>query len=375
MFKVIKKDTGTKARLGVFKTQSNEFSTPCFFPVATQATVKGLSPQQLQEIGIDGLLVNAYHLFLRPGVEVIKKSGGLHSFMGFNKTIISDSGGYQIFSLERLRKVSDQGVEFQSHIDGKPFFLTPEEVIRIQLDLGSDIVVPLDECVKYPVSYEGAREAMERSLNWAKRAKDYFDKHNRGNRLFWGIIQGSTYQDLRGTCIEQLLALGLEALCIGGLSVGEPLDLRYNILSFISDKVADEYLRYFMGYGKPEDILEAVSLGVDLFDCVVPTRFGRTGTAFTSRGEVTVRNAAYSQDQEPLDQDCSCYTCSNFSRAYLRHLINVKEMSGIQLITYHNVFWYKNFMVKIRSAIEKGELSGFKKEFLNKFNSSEDNDN
>ncbi|MFH1519163.1 MAG: tRNA guanosine(34) transglycosylase Tgt [Candidatus Omnitrophota bacterium] len=375
MFKIIKKDTGTKARLGVFKTQSNEFSTPCFFPVATQATVKGLSPQQLQEIGIDGLLVNAYHLFLRPGVEVIKKSGGLHSFMGFNKTIISDSGGYQIFSLERLRKVSDQGVEFQSHIDGKPFFLTPEEVIRIQLDLGSDIVVPLDECVKYPTSYERARKAMERSLDWASRGKDYFDQHNRGNRLFWGIIQGSTYQDLRGACIERLLALGLEALCIGGLSVGEPVDLRYNILSFINDKVAEKHLRYFMGYGKPEDILEAVSLGVDLFDCVVPTRFGRTGTAFTSRGEITVRNAAYSQDQEPLDQDCSCYTCGNFSRAYLRHLINVKEMSGVQLVTYHNVFWYKDFMVKIRAAIESGELLKFKKDFLDKFRSTGDNDN
>lgn len=374
MFTVIKKDIKTKARLGNFKAQGNEFSTPCFFPVATQAAVRGISPRQLKEIGIDGLLVNAYHLFLRPGVEIIKKSGGLHSFMGFDKTIITDSGGYQIFSLERLRKVSDEGVKFQSHIDGKPFFLTPEEVIKIQLDLGSNIVVPLDECVKYPTSKEHARCAMERSLNWARRSKDYFDKHNKDNRLFWGIIQGSVYQDLREECLEELSSLGLEALCIGGLSVGEPLDLRYNILSFIYDKADERCFRYFMGYGKPLDILEAVSLGTDLFDCVVPTRFGRTGTAFTDNGEITVRNAAYSRDNGPIDEGCSCYACCNFSRAYLRHLINVKEMLGVGLVTYHNLFWYNNFMIRIRKAIEEEGFAEFKKEFSNKFKQTEGND-
>ncbi|NQT28757.1 MAG: tRNA guanosine(34) transglycosylase Tgt [Candidatus Omnitrophica bacterium] len=347
MFKIVSQDKETKARTGVFTTARSSFPTPCFFPVATQATVKGLSSQQLNEIGIDGLLVNAYHLFLRPGTEIIKKCGGLHSFMGFDKTIITDSGGYQIFSLERLRKVSERGVEFQSHIDGKAFFLTPEEVIRIQLDLGSDIVVPLDECVKYPILKKDAQRAMERSLDWARRGKDYFDKHNENNRMFWGIIQGSTYKDLREECVEKLLPLGLKGLCIGGLSVGEPRDLRYNMLSFIRQKMPKEYLRYFMGYGKPGDILEAVNLGVDLFDCVVPTRFGRTGTAFTDQGEITVRNALYSQDTKSLDKECSCYTCRNFSRAYLRHLINVNEMAGTQLVTYHNVFWYKNFMVRI----------------------------
>ena len=375
MFKIISQDQETKARTGIFTTTRSSFPTPCFFPVATQATVKGLSPQAVEEIGVDGLLVNAYHLFLRPGTEIVKKCGGLHSFMGFDKTIITDSGGYQIFSLEKLRKVSDKGVEFQSHIDGDTFFLTPEEAIRIQLDLDSDIVVPLDECVKYPISEKDARVAMERSLSWASRGKDYFDNHNENNRMFWGIIQGSTYKELRGECIEKLLFLGLKGLCIGGLSVGEPLDLRYNMLLFIDGKVPDEYLRYFMGYGKPGDILEAVSLGVDLFDCVVPTRFGRTGTAFTNQGEITVRNAAYSQDTESLDKECSCYTCRNFSRAYLRHLINVKEMLGIQLVTYHNVFWYKNFMVRIREAINQGKFSELKKEFLNRFKETEDNDN
>ncbi len=375
MFKVVNKDTATYARTGVFKTRACEVHTPAFFPVATQATVKGLTQQQLGEIDVDGLLVNAYHLFLRPGTEIIKKCGGLHSFMGFDKTIITDSGGYQIFSLERFRKVDDNGVEFQSHVDGSTFFLTPEEAIRIQLDLGSDILVPLDECVKYPTSEKDARRAMKRSLNWAGRGKDYFDKHNENNRMFWGIIQGSTYKELRGECIEKLLPLGLKGLCIGGLSVGEPLDLRYNMLSFIHENVPQEQLRYFMGYGKPGDILEAVNLGVDLFDCVVPTRFGRTGTAFTNQGEITVRNAAYSQDTQALDKECSCYTCRNFSRAYLRHLINVKEMAGTQLVTYHNLFWYKNFMVRIREAINEGKFSEFKKESLNRFKESEDNDN
>jgi len=375
MFKIVSQDKETKARTGVFTTARSSFPTPCFFPVATQATVKGLSSQQLNEIGIDGLLVNAYHLFLRPGTEIIKKCGGLHSFMGFDKTIITDSGGYQIFSLERLRKVSERGVEFQSHIDGKAFFLTPEEVIRIQLDLGSDIVVPLDECVKYPILKKDAQRAMERSLDWARRGKDYFDKHNENNRMFWGIIQGSTYKDLREECVEKLLPLGLKGLCIGGLSVGEPRDLRYNMLSFIRQKMPKEYLRYFMGYGKPGDILEAVNLGVDLFDCVVPTRFGRTGTAFTDQGEITVRNALYSQDTKSLDKECSCYTCRNFSRAYLRHLINVNEMAGTQLVTYHNVFWYKNFMVRIREAINQGKFFEFKKKLLNRFKEAENNDN
>lgn len=374
-FKLIGQDQNTRARRGIFATGRSSFHTPCFFPVATQAAVKGLSLQQLSEIDVDGLLVNAYHLFLRPGSEIVKQAGGLHSFMGFNKTIITDSGGYQIFSLEKLRKVSDEGVKFQSHIDGQAFFLTPEEAIRIQLDLGSDILVPLDECVKYPVSYQDARRAMERSVDWAKRGKDYFDRNNSHNRIFWAIIQGSTYRELRQECIERLLPLGLKGLCIGGLSVGEPPDLRYNMLSFIDDKVPRETLRYFMGYGKPGDILEAVSLGADLFDCVVPTRFGRTGTAFTDRGEVTVRNALYSRDTRALDEECSCYTCRNFSRAYLRHLINVKEMAGTQLVTYHNVFWYKNFMARIREAIDQGRFSGFKRKFLDNFKESEDNDN
>ena len=364
MFEVIKEDSQTRARIGVCETNHGRFETPAFFPVATQGAVKGLSSRQLHEIGVSGLLVNAYHLYLRPGIEVIKKCAGLHQFMGFNKTIITDSGGYQIFSLERLRKVNEEGVTFQSHIDGRSVFLSPEDVINIQLELGSDVIVPLDECVKFPISREEASIAVDRTLGWAKRGRDFFQKHAQKGILFLGIIQGATYPDLRQKCVEEIMKLNPDGLCVGGLSVGEPQDLRYNTLSLI-DKVAErKYLRYFMGYGKPEDILEAVSLGVDLFDCIVPTRFGRTGTGFTSKGEIVLRNAPYAGDTRPVDEECQCYVCKNFPRAYLRHLINAKEILGVQLLTYHNVFWYKNFMDKIRAAIREETFAAFKKEFL-----------
>jgi queuine tRNA-ribosyltransferase len=363
MFKIIKEDTETSARLGSFQTNHGSVKTPSFFPVATQAAVKGLGPRELCEIGIDGLLVNAYHLYLRPGVEIIKKCGGLHKFMGFNKTIITDSGGYQIFSLENLRKVNDEGVQFQSHLDGETIFLTPEVVIEVQLDLDSDVVVPLDECIKFDSSYELARIAMERTIRWAKKSKDCFDK-KKTKSLFFGIIQGGVYTDLRKECLQAICDLNPDGLCIGGLSVGEPKDLRYNILSFVHENSAKNHLRYFMGYGKPVDILEAVNLGVDLFDCVVPTRYGRTGTAFTHRGEIVVRNAPCRDDTKPLDEKCQCHTCRNFSRAYLRHLINANEMLGTQLITYHNVFWYNDFMHTIRKAIDENIFLEFKKDFL-----------
>jgi len=338
MFKIEQEDSNTDARIGNFTTRVGRFDTPSFFPVATQGAVKGLLPKDLSQIGIDGLLVNAYHLYLRPGVEVIKQCGGLHSFMGFDKTIITDSGGYQIFSLQGLRKVSDDGVQFQSHIDGKMCFLTPEEIIQIQIDLGSDIVVPLDECVSFSSDYQKVEKSVQRTIDWAKKSKIYFNEHNTNKQLFFGIVQGGVYPDLRGKCLEGLINLGLDGVCVGGLSVGEPSDLRYNTFSFIHKNLDKQYLRYFMGYGLPGDILEAVSLGADLFDCIIPTRYGRTGTAFTESGKIIVRNAKYAKDEKPLDEQCTCYTCSNFSRAYLRHLINAGEMLGVQLVSYHNVF-------------------------------------
>jgi len=367
MFKLLKKDKITKARRGVFKTNHGEFGTPDFFPVATQGAVKGLSVKELEEIGIEGLLSNAYHLFLRPGVDIIKKAGGLHKFMDFSKTIITDSGGYQIFSLERLRKLNDEGVEFQSHVDGTRIFLRPENVMDIQLGLGADIIVPLDECVGNPATKAVAKEACIRTVKWARRSKDFFEKNKTKGTLFFGIIQGSTYPDLRKDCLDQILSLGVDGLCIGGLSVGEAEDLRYNTLSLIAESADRNYLRYFMGCGMPQDIITAVSFGVDLFDCVVPTRCARTGTAFTSQGKIVIRNALYSEDYSPLDEECLCYTCQNFTRAYLRHLVNVKEILGIQLLTYHNIFWYKNFLERIRESIEKENFSEFKEEFFNKY--------
>ncbi|MDD3296917.1 MAG: tRNA guanosine(34) transglycosylase Tgt [Candidatus Omnitrophica bacterium] len=367
MFTILHEDSRTKARLGVFNTPRAKFDTPAFFPVATQAAVKGITTAQLYDIGVEGLLVNAYHLYLRPGVEVIEACGGLHKFMGFEKTIITDSGGYQIFSLQHLRKVNDDGVEFQSHVDGKTFFLSPKDVMRIQIALGADIIVPLDECVKFPASHKDSLEAVKRTTNWAKASKEVFEDKTSGGQLFFGIIQGSTYPDLREMSLEGIMKLNVDGLCLGGLSVGEDRDLRYNILSFIQEYADKKYLRYFMGHGKPLEIIEAVSLGIDLFDCVIPTRFGRTGTAFTSEGEITVRNSPFSGDSIPLDKECDCYVCKNFSRAYLRHLINVKEILGVQLLSYHNVFWYNSFLKRIREAIKKDKFYDFRKAFVAKY--------
>lgn len=367
MFKEKIRDKGSKARTGVFSTRRGEVFTPAFFPVATQGSVKALCSQQLSEIGVQGYLANAYHLCLRPGVEVIKKLGGLHKFMGVDKPILTDSGGYQIFSLARLRRLEDKGVEFQSHLDGSSIFLTPEDVIDIQISLDSDIFVPLDECIQNPADYQKAAVSTERTILWAKQSKDYFRKKENLSNLFFGIIQGSIYKDLREKCLESILKLGVDGLCIGGLSVGEPADLRYNILSHLTDLADSSYLRYFMGYGKPENIIEAVGLGVDLFDCIVPTRFARTGTAFTYQGELVVRNSPYISDSAPLDSECSCYSCKNFSRAYIRHLINAKEILGIQLLAYHNVYWYNNFMRRIREAIENNNFLKFKEDFLTKY--------
>lgn len=367
MFRVVKNDLKTKARLGLFGTGHNELETPAFFPVATQGAVKGVSVRELSEIGIDGLLCNAYHLFLRPGTEIIKKCGGLHRFMGFDGTIITDSGGYQIFSQQALRKVTDDGVRFQSHIDGKAFFLSPEDVVQIQLDLKPDVVVPLDECVSLPAPEDDLRSAAERTVAWLKRSKDHFDRHNKDGLLFFPIVQGGTSESLRKYCLEEAQAAAADGICIGGLSVGEEPDLRYNMLSLIADEADGKYIRYFMGYGRPQDIIEAVSRGVDLFDCIVPTRYARTGTAYTDDGKIVVRNAVCARDDGPVDVNCSCYVCRNFSRAYIRHLINAREILAVTLLSYHNIFWYKNFMDKIRAAIKEDRFAAFKNDFLSNF--------
>jgi queuine tRNA-ribosyltransferase len=371
MFKLIHQDKNSKVRLGKLTTPHGEIDTPCFMPVGTQGTVKTLSPKELEETGAQIILSNAYHLFLRPGMQVIKNAEGLHKFISWPRPILTDSGGYQIFSLALLRKVSDEGVEFQSHIDGMKHFLSAEDIINIQVVLGSDIIMPLDECVHYPCSKDHAALAMERTVNWARRSKSVLSRIREEKlenpQFLFGIVQGSTYEDLRKECAKEITDLDFAGYAIGGVSVGEPKNLSHDIVGFTADILPKDKPRYVMGVGLPEDIIEAVGLGMDMFDCVVPTRYGRNGTAFTSEGKLTVRNSPYSDDFRPLDRKCPCYTCKNFSRAYLRHLFNTEEILGLRLVSLHNVNFYLGLMRDIRKAIKNDRYTEFKKEFLRSY--------
>jgi len=362
-FTILHQDTKTKARLGRLKTTHGVIETPAFMPVGTQGTVKALSPGELFEAGSQIILGNAYHLYLRPGLKVIKNAGGLHKFISWDKPILTDSGGYQVFSLAGFRKVRDEGVEFQSHLDGSRHFLTAEKVIEIENILGSDIMMPLDECVHYPCSYEYAKAAMQRTTDWARRSKIVRSRRSEAAgqkpQLLFGIVQGATYEDLRKQSARELVEIGFDGYAIGGLSVGEHKDLRYNIMSFTLQYLPGDSLRYLMGIGTPEDIIQAVKSGVDIFDCVIPTRYGRNGTAFTSTGKVVIRNALYADDLSPLDKDCDCYTCKNFSRSYIRHLFNVEEILGLRLVSFHNIYFYNNLLKSIRQAIRENRLEDF----------------
>ncbi len=361
-FKVTHTDSQTRARCGILKLSRGVIQTPVFMPVGTQGTVKSLSPRELEDCSAEIVLSNAYHLYLRPGLDIIKEAGGLHKFMSWKRPILTDSGGYQIFSLALLRKVKDAGLEFQSHLDGSRHFLTPEDVIGVQEALGSDIMMPLDECVPYPVSYDQAQEAVQRTTLWALRSKKEKAKSDKG--VLFAIMQGASFKDLRKRSIEELKEIDFQGYAIGGLSVGEPQDLMYNILNSTIDYMPQEKPRYLMGVGLPEDIVEAVSMGVDMFDCVIPTRYGRNGTAFTSSGKITVRNGEFASDLRPLDEACGCYCCRNFTRAYLRHLFNAGEILGLRLVSYHNVYFFIGLAGKLRSAIKEGRFSEFKKEFF-----------
>ncbi len=364
MFEVVHQSKKGIERLGKLTTAHGVIETPCFMPVGTQGTVKAIAPQELESAGAQIMLSNAYHLFLRPGIELIKKAGGLHKFISWDKPILTDSGGYQIFSLALLRKVNDDGVEFQSHIDGMKHFLTPEDVIGIQQGLGSDIMMPLDECAHYPCSKDHAEIAMNRTISWAKRSKKAIP--NNGQALF-GIIQGSTYEDLRRECALKIVELDFDGFAVGGISVGEPKNLIYDIVNLVVGFLPKNKPRYLMGVGLPEDIIEAVESGIDMFDCVVPTRYGRNGSAFTSGGKITIRNSPYADDFRSLDPECDCYACKNFSRAYLRHLFNVEEILGLRLVSLHNIHFYLELMRKIREAIREDRFGEFKKRFLGKY--------
>jgi queuine tRNA-ribosyltransferase len=344
-------------------------------PVGTQATIKTMSSEELYDIGVSIILSNAYHLFLRPGEEIIRKANGLHAFMHWEKPILTDSGGYQIFSLGRLRKITEKGARFQSHIDGSYHMFTPEGVIKFQVLLGSDIIMPLDECAPYPCEYEYAKIAKDRTTRWAKRSKQMLlqlleENNNISNITLFGIVQGNMYIQLRHESIEELQDIGFDGYAIGGLSVGEPKDIMYEVLNETVHLLPQDAPRYLMGVGPPEDILEAVELGVDMFDCVMPTRHARTGEVFTSNGPLIIRNAPYAADFLPIDTTCSCYVCKNYSRAYIRHLIHANEILGVRLTTWHNLSFMINLMLQIRESIKCGEFLKFKEEFLRRYRRS-----
>ncbi|MFH1410973.1 MAG: tRNA guanosine(34) transglycosylase Tgt [Patescibacteria group bacterium] len=352
-----------KARRGILKTAHGEIQTPFFMTIAPAGAVKGLLPEEVKNLGGQILLSNTYHLHLRPGEEVVEKAGGLHKFMNWDGPILTDSGGYQVFSLAKIRKLKADGVEFQSHLDGSRIFLTPEKAIEIQQKLGADIIMCLDECPGAHEERAYVKKSLELTTRWAKRCKDYHEIHKDKSMLF-GIVQGGMHSDLRKESAKQLTEIGFDGYAIGGLSVGEPNEVMYKMLDETLPELPEDKPRYLMGVGTPEDILEAVERGIDMFDCALPTRNARHGYLFTSKGVVRIRNEAHKEDFATLDPDCGCYTCKNYTRAYLRHLFISAEPLSLRLNTLHNVAFYLNLMKKIREAIGKDRFGDFKKAFL-----------
>jgi len=363
-FEVIKKAGGSRARNGMLQTPHGIFETPVFMPVGTQATVKTMTPEELEQIGAKIILSNTYHLYLRPGHKIVEEAGGLHGFMNWKGSILTDSGGYQVFSLGELREIREEGVTFRSHIDGSLHFIGPETSIEIQKALGADIVMSFDECIPYPATYDYVKDSVRRTTRWAERCKKVHDSP--GQTLF-GIVQGGLYKDLREESARDLVSLGFEGYSIGGLSVGEPKEDMYKVLDYTVPILPEEKPRYLMGVGSPDAIFEGVLRGIDMFDCVLPTRIARNGTVFTRKGKLVVRNSVYARDFSPLDQTCDCYVCRNYTRAYIRHLINTKEVLGIRLTTIHNLHFLLNLMRDIRKAIAGDYLTGFKNEFFESF--------
>ena len=360
MFELIAQDSNTKARLGKLKTGHGIVNTPAFMPVGTQGTVKGLTVQDLKTCGAEIVLSNVYHLSLRPGQKILEEAGGLHRFMAWDGPILTDSGGYQVFSLAELRKVTDEGVIFSSHIDGAIHHLTPENVIAFQQAIGSDIVIPLDECVRYPCEREKAEEAVRRTTHWAQRSKDAFTLSlSKGERrpLLFGIIQGATYPDLRRASVEQIIPIGFDGHALGGFCVGEPRELMFGLLSQVVEFLPADKPRYLMGVGEPLDLIEAVAAGVEMFDCVVPTRHGRNGLAYTWQGRLNLRHAACATDPRPVEADCQCEVCRTYSRMYIRHLFQTRELLGMRLLSFHNLWFFCKLMASIRQAITEQRLN------------------
>lgn len=364
-YKLIKKCKQTGARLGKVYTPHGTFDTPAFMPVGTQATVKGMSPDELKEIDAQIILSNTYHLYMRPGYDIVEEAGGLHSFMNWDRPILTDSGGFQVFSLSDLRDIKEEGVTFKSHIDGSKHFITPEKAIEIQNALGADIIMAFDECIPYPCDYNYAKKSLERTTRWAKRCKEAHKNTER--QALFGIIQGGTYSDLRVESAKQLLELDFPGYALGGLSVGEPAEEMYAMLECTVPLLPEDKPRYLMGVGSPDYLIEGSIRGIDMFDSVLPTRIGRNGTVLTSRGKIIVRDAAYARDYSSLDPECDCYVCRNFTRAYIRHLLKAGEVLGIRLTTWHNLKFLLDLMKKVRQAIIDDRLGDFRNNFFRTF--------
>ena len=370
-YELIKKDEGTGARAGVLHTPHGSFPTPIFMPVGTQATVKAVSPDELKDLGAGIILSNTYHLFLRPGMELVREAGGLHKFMHWDRGILTDSGGFQVFSLGELRKITEEGVTFRSHIDGSKQFLSPEISVEVQTALGSDIVMAFDECVPYPADYDYTKQSLDRTLRWAKRCKDAMTRDDQG---LFGIVQGGMYKELRIESAETLVEMDFPGYAVGGLSVGEPKELMYEMLELSTEHLPQDKPRYLMGVGTPDCLVEGVARGIDMFDCVFPTRVARNGMAMTWTGRLVMKNKVFTHDHEVLEQGCGCYACRNgYTRAYIRHLVRAGEIFGLRLLTLHNLYFLQAFMRAMREAIVESRFAEFRRDFWAKYQLPEKN--
>ena len=364
-YELLHVDKNSGARRGVVHTPHGDIQTPIFMPVGTQATVKSMTPEELkEEVQAQIILANTYHLYLRPGQDIVKEAGGLHKFMNWDRPILTDSGGFQVFSLGSLRTITEEGVEFKSHLDGSKHQFTPESVIKIEEDLGADIIMAFDECCKYPSSYEYTKKSMERTMRWAQRCKD---AHVTENQALFGIIQGGFYEDLRKQSVEELIKMDLPGYAIGGISVGEPKEEFLKMLYYTTPLMPEDKPRYLMGVGTPDYLIEASIAGIDMCDCVLPTRLARHGAALTSHGKITIRNSKYERDWSPLDEECNCYTCKNYTKAYIRHLVKENEILGIRLLSIHNLRFLTKLMERVRIEIEHDNLLEFRDEFYKKY--------
>ena len=368
-FNIINSDKNTCARTGLIKTAHGEIQTPIFMPVGTQATVKAVTHEQLENvIKAQIILGNTYHLYLRPGHKLIERMGGLHKFMSWSKPILTDSGGFQVFLLSKLRKISDEGVQFRSHLDGSLHFIGPDESMEIQQSLGSDIAMVFDECTAADSDYQTARKALDRTIRWAERCKEV---HTREDQALFGIIQGNMYKDLRIESTKRTVEMDFPGIAIGGLSVGEPKHVMYDMIETIEPFMPKNKPRYLMGVGSPDCLVEGVARGIDMFDCVLATRIGRNGTVFTKHGRMILRNQCFAEDPRPIEEDCDCYACRNFSRAYLRHLVKTNEIFGANLLSVHNLRFLVRMMEEIRQAINDGTFTEYREKFWENYRISD----